>query len=292
MLLPASTHIGRAALQVADLERSLSFYRDLVGFREVARSRVGGRASADLGTAGSEHAWLTLTEKPGAKRVPRGGLLGLYHCAVLLPSRGDLGRFFVQAVNHGAMIASANHLVSEALYLTDPDGLTLEVYRDLPRDDWQYAQGEISMASLPLDTDALVASAKDAPEWHGLPAGTTIGHMHFYVGDLTNADTFYHEGIGFDRMNSSYPGALFVSAGGYHHHVGLNTWAAHSRAATDDDAKLLWWELVVPDAAAIDEIAAKVGALGYRVESLENGIQATDAWGIVVRILSGSEPHS
>lgn len=285
MPLPESTHIGHATLQVGDLERSLAFYRDVIGFREIRRTTVDRVRAAELGAEGDEVGWLELREKPGAARVPRGGLLGLYHCAVVLPSRADLGRFFVNAVNHGATVASANHLVSEALYLTDPDGLTLEVYRDLPRDQWQYAHGELSLATLPLDIDAVVAAATGEPEWHGLPRGSRMGHVHFYVGDLTNADSFYHECLGFDRTVSSYPGALFVSAGGYHHHVGLNTWAAHSRTAGAHDARLLWWELAVPDRVAIEAIAARLTAAEYEVRLIPNGIESADAWGIVVRVV-------
>jgi catechol 2,3-dioxygenase len=258
----------------------------VIGFREVSRGLVDGLRSAALGAHDDESGWLEIREKPGIARVPRGGLLGLYHCAVLLPSRGDLGRFFVHAARQGVAIASANHLVSEALYLTDPDGLTVEVYRDLSRDQWEYADGEVRLATLPLDIDSVVADAAEARPWDSLPPGSTMGHLHFYVGDLTNADDFYHQCLGLDRTVSSYPGALFVSAGGYHHHVGLNTWASHARAAGPDDAGLVSWELVVPDREAIDDIGVRLSASGYPTRPITDGIEAVDPWGIVARIVN------
>ncbi len=131
----------------------------------------------------------------------------------------------------------------------DPDGLGLEVYADRPRAEWQVRDGELVMATEPLDLVSL-ARAGGAEPWTGAPAGTTIGHMHLQVGDLAAARAFYHDGLGFDITVSRYPGALFMSAGGYHHHVAVNVWAPRARPATDADARLLEWELLVPDSGA------------------------------------------
>jgi catechol 2,3-dioxygenase len=174
-------------------------------------------------------------------------------------------------------------LVSEALYLVDPDGLTIEVYRDRPRSEWKRNGGELMLATLPLDTDGVAGAADGA--WRGLPAGTVIGHIHLYIGDLDRAEDFYHHGLGFDPVLRSFPGALFVSAGGYHHHVGLNTWAAHTRVATDDDARMLSWEMVVPK-AAMAAVGDRLRAGGYTVTDTEAGIASVDPWDNRVRVIA------
>lgn len=283
MSLPPSTSIGRVTLQVANLDRSLGFYRDVIGFRQV-RGESDSPSTAHLGVEDSDTVWLELREKPGARAVPPRGLLGLYHFAVLLPSQADLGRFFMHAVNSGVQVASADHLVSEALYLVDPDGLTVELYRDRPRSEWPHAGGEISMASVPLNIDDLVRAAANGPRWSSLPTGTAVGHMHFYVGDLAAAERFYHLGLGFDRVVWSFPGALFVSAGGYHHHVGLNVWARHARAATDADARLVEWELVLPDREAVGQVHRRISAAGYAATPTPLGVVVVDPWGIAAHV--------
>ena len=225
--LPARSHVGSVRLQVADLERSIAFYRDVVGFTGIARTNGGARLSARTGGP----VLLELDEKPGVRPVPRRGLLGLYHFAVLLPTRQALGAFVRHLADVPMQIGMADHSYSQSIYLYDPDGLGIEVYADQPRETWVVRNGEYVGTVDPLDVSALLAIADPAP-WPGLPAGTTIGHVHLYIGDLAEAAAFYHAGLGFDRIGS-FPGALFVSAGGYHHHVGLNTWAAGAPVAGD-----------------------------------------------------------
>lgn len=281
--LPAETRIGTVALQVADLDRSLGFYEKVLGFRLIAREDAPGGRSARLGAPGDERVLLELREKPGVRSVPRRGRLGIYHFAVLLPTRQDLGRFLRHATALGVHIGSSDHLVSEALYLVDPDGITVEVYRDRPRGEWTYQDGEVVAGILPLDGEDVVAAAGDQP-WRGLPAGTTIGHMHFYVGEIPQAEGFYHAALGFDKVVWSMPGMLFVSAGGYHHHVGLNTWAAGSPVATDEDARLLWWELVLPDRMTAEAAAESLRHAGYGVTASDGALLARDPWGITLRL--------
>lgn len=276
--LPAGARIGRVRLQVADLERSLGYYQEVLGFRVL--SREGGRAA--LGAQGSDTPLVELVEKPGARPVPRRGLLGLYHFAVLLPDRAALGRFLAHLRGLGAYAGMSDHFVSEAIYLTDPDGLGIEVYADRPRSAWTQRGPELSMATEPLNTAEVIRAAGGQP-WTGMPAGTTIGHVHHYVGEIEQAARFYHQGLGFDIVVWSYPGALFVSAGGYHHHVGMNTWAAGSPVATDDDARLLHWELLVPT-DAVDAVAESLRAAGITPERADGGWIARDPWGIAVRI--------
>ena len=280
--LPDATRIGRIALQVADLERSIAFYQDVIGFRILGR----GATAAQLGMPGDDRVWLDVAEKKGARPVPRRGLLGLYHFAVRLPTRGDLGRFLRHANRPGLHVGAADHAYSEATYLVDPDGLSVEVYRDRPRAEWLVRDGEILGASEPLAHDDLTAAAGAEP-WLGLPAATVVGHVHFYVGDIGRAAAFYHAALGFDQVGWSWgPTALFLSAGGYHHHVGLNTWAAGSPVATDEDARLLEWELVVPDASAVEDAAASLERAGSQVARTRHGILAADPWGINVRVVA------
>ncbi len=276
--LPAATHLGKVVLQVADLDRSIDYYQRIVGFSVLAHEGT----AASLGPA-SGPAILELRERKGARAVPRRGLLGLYHFAILLPSRAALAQFVRHLAAEGARAGMSDHLVSEAVYLTDPDGLGIEVYADRPRDAWQSADRQLVMATNPLDVADLMASA-DGGEWAGLPEGTVIGHVHLFVGSIESAARFYHEGLGLDKIVWNYPGALFLSAGGYHHHLGTNTWAAGAPPAGDDDARLLEWEVIVPtgdDAVrALDSIAGQGGT----VERAPAGGLARDPWGTAVRL--------
>ena len=283
LTLPPGARVGAVTLQVSDLSRSLHFYQDVLGFTVAREERVSGGASATLAAPGGNDDLVHLREKSRARRVPPRGRLGLYHFAILLPTRGDLGRFFRHVTDKGVQVGAADHLFSEALYLTDPDGITIEVYRDRPSGEWIYQQGELVAATDPLDVDGIVEAA-GSTRWKNLPAGTTIGHVHFYVGNLARAEEFYVTGLGFEKRIESFPGALFVSAGGYHHHVGLNTWAADAPLATDDDARLLWWDLLVPGPTAIREVVSRLARLGYEVGEAPTPV-ARDAWGIAVRLV-------
>ncbi|MGK2961109.1 MAG: VOC family protein [Gemmatimonadaceae bacterium] len=279
--LPDATHVGRVRLQVADLDRSIAYYEKVIGLSVLDRSEK----SASIGARGDDSTLVELEELKGARPVPRRGLLGLYHFAVLLPDRPSLGKFVAHLGALGERAGMSDHLVSEAIYLTDPDGLGIEVYADRPASAWRVEDGQIAMATKPLDVDNLVAAA-GGETWSGAPNGTKMGHVHFHVGDIVEAERFYHEALGLDKIVWGYPGALFMSAGGYHHHVGTNTWAAGSAVASDNDARLLFWDLVLPDSDSAGKAAESVEAAGFDVAS-EGGIQtATDSWGIKVRLLA------
>ena len=286
--LPDGTHVGAVAIQIANLERSLEFYEGVIGYRTLGRHDGATGPVALLGNHSDDRVLFELHEKRGVRAVAHRSRLGLYHSAVLLPSRADLGRFITHATGLGVHVGSSDHLVSESTYLVDPDGLTVEVYRDRPRSEWIVNEnGEIVSGILPLDVEA-VRHDSGHTRWAGLPGGTTIGHVHFYVGDLATASTFYVDGLGFDRVIWSLPGALFLSAAGYHHHVGVNVWAAGAPVATDDDARLLRWDLVVPDSAAVGAAAESLAS--QSIQPLQHpaaGISATDAWGLTVRVLAG-----
>src|SRR6476661_4595222 len=183
--LPPATHIGVVRLQVADMARSLAYYERVLGFRVVRRDDSG----AALGPTGSDSPLIELRERPGARPHPRRGQLGLFHFAILLPDRPSLGRFVRHLSDIGAYAGMSDHLVSEALYLTDPDGLGIEVYADRDRSTWTAVNDQIVMATKPLDVQNLIAAA-EGKKWEGMPAGTVIGHVHLHVGDLQAAASF------------------------------------------------------------------------------------------------------
>ncbi|HEV7595120.1 MAG TPA: VOC family protein [Gemmatimonadaceae bacterium] len=278
--LPESTHLGRVRLQVADLNRSLLFYENVLGLRVINRTAD----SASLGPHGEDREIVHLRQLSSAKAVPRRGLLGLYHFAILLPDRASLGRFVAHLSEIGAYAGMSDHFVSEAVYLTDPDGLGIEVYADRPRDAWRYDERQLYMTTNHLDVDDLVKSARDEP-WTGIPAGTVLGHVHLYVDDIDKAEAFYHDALGFDKVVWSYPGALFLSAGGYHHHLGTNTWAKGAPAATDADARLLEWEIVVPTKKDADQAAQHVVAASHPAKAENGEWILTDPWGTSLRLV-------
>jgi len=278
------TRIGGVALLVADLERSLDYYRNVLGF--VPLDGEAPSRAARLGVPGSRAPLLELREHRGARPVPRRGRIGLYHVAVLLPSRGDLGRFLDHVMARDERLGASDHGVSEALYLTDPDGITIEVYRDRPRSEWPTQRGGVWMGNEPLDGDAILRAGGGAP-FDGLPEGTTVGHVHFYVEDLEKARAFYVDALGFEVTFDGYPGALFVASGGYHHHVGLNTWALGSPIAGPEDAGIVHWDLVLPDAHAVNATAARARAAEFDVAAEGAVVRARDPWGITVHLIDG-----
>ena len=280
--LPAATRLGEVRLRVAKLDRSLDFYTSVLGMRIMERTA----ARASLGAQDSDRALVELNEVPGVRPVPRRGRLGLFHFAILLPVRSALGRFVTHLASIGEHAGASDHLVSEALYLQDPDGLGIEVYADRSRDTWRRVGRELMMATDPADMNGLV-SAAGGVSWTGMPAGTAMGHVHLHVGDIEQGAAFYSTALGFDRMVWSYPGALFLAAGGYHHHLGTNTWAgAGARPAGNDEAGLIEWTIELPDAASVDAAAASITAAGHGVVREGAAAITADPWGTGVRLRS------
>lgn len=276
-VLPESLALGPVRLQVADLDRSLAFYTTVLGLR-LAEQRPG---LAIL--AAGDAPLVILQERPGARPVRRRGHLGLFHFAILLPNRAALGAFLTHLAPLNVPLGASDHLVSEALYLHDPDGLGIEVYADRPREHWQHAHGELVMDTRPLDIEAVIADAEGVA-WHGMPAGTRMGHMHLHVGDLPDAAAFYRDALGLGTTLTGYPGALFLAAGSYHHHLGVNTWAGvDAPRPTEADAQLLEWELGMP-AGALEDAAARLLAAGAPVERVEGGIRTRDPWGTTLLV--------
>ena len=279
--LPDASHVGAVHLQVVDLQRSLSYYEQVLGLR--ARGMTD--TSAALFADGDERELVTLHTRPGVTPARRGAI-GLYHFAILLPARSDLGRFASHLASSGVQPAMADHSVSEALYLWDPDGLGIEVYADRPRDGWRRHDRELEMTTDPLDIRSVIAAGR-GDAWTRAPSGTTMGHVHLHVGSLEQAEAFYHRALGFDKTVWSYPGALFMSAGGYHHHLATNTWSQEP-AASVDEARLLEWELMVPSAFDVDAAVGHVRDAGYVVESHGKSVVVPDPWGTRVHVRAES----
>lgn len=286
--LPAATHVLAAALQVSGLERALAFYHDLVGLRPIRREDGQAWLAADAGGP----ALLRLVERPGARpKPPR--TTGLYHVAVRLPDERALGRLLQRLIDQGWPLQGASdHLVSAAVYTADPDGNGLEFYADRPREAWPRLNGVIQMATEPLAAQgALLEGMQDASPWEGIAAGTDVGHVHLHVADLARARRFYHDWLGLDVTQESYPGALFLAAGGYHHHLGLNVWAGVGAPPPPEDAAgLLAFTLAIPGAAALDEVVARLRANGAAPEATPDGWQVRDADGIRLELALVPEP--
>ncbi|MEP6780668.1 MAG: VOC family protein [Gemmatimonadaceae bacterium] len=279
--LPATLELGPVKLQVADLARSIDYYERVVGLRVVER----GAHSARLAAPATTEVLVQLQEKKGVHAVPARGRIGLYHFAILLPSRIALASFLAHLGVLNEHAGMADHLVSEALYLTDPDGLGIEVYADRPRETWRLDGDAVAMATDPLNVRELLSLAVGNP-WQGMPAGTRIGHVHLYVGNLSDSESFYHLGLGLDKVVLQFPGALFMSAGGYHHHLGTNIWAAKSPLATGDDARLLEWTVKLPTKRDVSGAGSSIEKAGYSICHDAGDIVATDRWGTNVRIVS------
>lgn len=285
--LPSATRLGAVRLQVSDLARSLAFYEHTLGLRVVDRNDT----HASLAPHGDARQIVELVERRGAKPAGR-GLLGLYHFAMLLPDRQALGRFVRHLADMRVDAGGSDHLVSEAFYITDPDGLGIEIYADRPRETWQRIGRELMISTDPVDVAGLVASAGDTL-WTGMPVGTTIGHVHLHVGNLAQGSAFFSDGLGFDRMTWRYPGALFLGAGGYHHHLGTNEWAgAGARPPGDEDARLLEWTIEVPTADDVAAVVRSVSTAGHQVEEIAQGDARTrDPWGTVIRVRAVGDPE-
>ncbi len=257
-LISPDTTIGPVHLTVGALNRSLDFYRRAVGL-EVLETR-GGRAS--LGAGGRE--LLVLVEEPGARPAP--GSTGLYHFALLVPHRRELAAWLAHAVrNRVPLVGMADHFVSEALYLSDPDQHGIEIYWDRPRERWE---GEVAarMTTLPLDAHELLGELDDraGEAFDGLPTGTVMGHVHLKVADVPEAVRFYRDGVGFGVMATLGRQAVFLAAGGYHHHIGANVWeSAGAGAPPPGSATLRLATIVVPDAGERARALARLAALGH-----------------------------
>ena len=268
------TSLGPVRLTVADLDRVRGFYRDAIGLAELGEDDGLVR----LGTDGI--AIVELVGDPDAAPRPR-GTSGLFHLAILVPSRADLARALQRVAEAGWRLSGASdHLVSEALYLSDPEGNGIELYRDRRREEWPVRDGVLQMDTLPLDLDGVLGELRREDAEAPMPAGTRIGHVHLNVGDLTAAEAFYSGALGFDVMVRGYPGALFVSAGGYHHHLGLNTWAGEGAPPPPEGSLgLRQFEIVMPSGDSLAAEEDRLREAGFEPAHEEGGVLATDPSG-------------
>jgi catechol 2,3-dioxygenase len=282
-VIPSDTHIGKVRLRVADIDALSEFYERVVGLRDVERDGELVR----LGPEGGEPL-VELVAAPGAPTAPSFST-GLFHLAILVPDRAELARSLRRVAGAGWRLTGASdHVVSEALYLRDPEGNGIEIYRDRPRDQWGREGGELRMATLPLDLEAVLGELGDGDEAaNGMPAATTIGHVHLQVADIPSAEGFYNGALGLDVTVRSYPGALFLAAGGYHHHLGVNTWQSQGAPPPPDGALGLdRYELVLPSPDERDAAAERLGESGDPVR-LDEGVLATDPSGNRVLLTAG-----
>jgi catechol 2,3-dioxygenase len=298
--LPAAADVGRLALRVADLEAAVAFYVDVLGLERLDVDRLDAASAAQ--PADGERAVLgvdgeALLALDGAPDAPRRGPTeaGLYHVAIRVPDRPTFGAVVASLQDRSLIDGAADHAVSEAIYLRDPEGNGLELYVDRPREDWPVADGRVAMVTDPLGLEELVALAPDAGESGNiaaddspaptLPGGTTIGHVHLEVTDLVATQAFYGETLGMNVRQRMGDQALFLAAGEYHHHVGANTWQRRSAPATGGSLGLAWFEVVVPDADALAAAVERFEAEGVAVERPAAGVAAvTDPDGIALRV--------
>jgi catechol 2,3-dioxygenase len=273
-MIPPDTSIGKVRLRVADLDDLTTFYERVLGLEAVDR---GGDVTR-LGAPNAEPL-IELVGSPDAPRAPSFST-GLFHLAILVPDRAELARSLQRVAGAGWRLTGASdHLVSEALYLQDPEGNGIEIYRDRPREEWRRNGDELAMATLPLDLESVLGEIDPSEGGAGgMPGGTTMGHVHLQVADIPAAERFYNRALGLDVMVRSYPGALFLSAGGYHHHLGLNTWQSQGAPPPPEGALGLdRYELVLPNAAERDSAADRLA--GADPQRLDEGVLATDPSG-------------
>ena len=266
---------GAVRLVVADLDRMASFYAEAIGLAPIE----GSPSLARLGSDGESV--VELSHRPDAPLRPP-GTTGLFHLAILVPSRLELARTIRRVVDaQWSFSGASDHLVSESLYLNDPEGNGIEIYRDRSRDEWQYRDGQLQMATLPLDVDGVIDELKGTENnATGVPPDTRIGHVHLQVSDLAEAKDFYCGLLGFDVTVSTYPGALFVSTGGYHHHLGLNTWVGEGAPPPPIGARgLRWFEIVVQNRDELDQIVERLDGAGLDRQDKDEGVLAPDPSG-------------
>ncbi|WP_373558160.1 VOC family protein [Bacillus sp. 7884-1] len=270
-------YVGEVNVKVKNLDNALTFYQNIMGFQVLEKTERKAALTADGKTT-------LVTLKQPENVIPKEGRMsGLYHFAILLPSRADLSVFLRHFLGTGYPLGAADHYVSEALYINDPDGNGIEVYRDRPSKEWTWKNGLVDMATEELDGNSILAES-DA-EWNGLPAGTVMGHIHLHVGDLQKAEEFYTKGLGFEVV-SHYPQALFLSTGRYHHHIAINTWQGEGAPTPPQNSVgLNWYTLVFPDEAARETALQQLQQLGSSVQKETDYFVVSDPSGNQIRLV-------
>lgn len=273
-LIHPDTNIKSVTLAISNLDRSLAFYQGLLGFqlhRQVEHTAYLGAGKADL---------IELIEEPAATNPGR--TTGLYHMAIRVPSPLELARTLRRLVEgNWPLQGFADHGVSQAIYLADPDGNGIEVYRDYPRQQWRYQNGQLSMSTDPLDVDGLLAELRKEPgESRYLPQETDMGHVHLRVADIPGSEQFYCKVLGFELIQRYGPSASFVAAGGYHHHIGMNTWGSHGAPPPPAGALgMRRFTIRLPGQAELSRVADRIRSAGIMTSEENNGIFLRDPAG-------------
>ncbi|MDH4616247.1 VOC family protein [Brevibacillus sp. AY1] len=261
-----NTYVGHVRIKVQDLQRSLQYYQEVIGFQILERTDTSAKLTTD-----GKSSVLSL-EQPDNALPKEGKTTGLYHFALLLPSRSDLANIVRHFAQLGIRIGSSDHLVSEALYLSDPDGNGIEIYADRPASVWSWVNEEVQMAVDPLNFEDLLAENQQAT-WTGLPADTVMGHIHLHVSELKKTEEFYTKGLGFEVVNRFGTRALFISTGKYHHHIGLNTWnGVGAPPPPANSVGLESFSLILPSDEARKQVVSDLKQIGATV--VEDG----DVW--------------
>lgn len=252
--------VGHVCIKVEDLERSLQYYQDIMGFDVLEKTDRKARLTADGNTS------ILSIEQPENVIPKQGKTTGLYHFALLLPTKKDLANFVVHLVEKGIRIGSSDHLVSEALYIYDPDGNEIEVYIDRDPAEWVWTGEEVAMAVDPLDFDTLLKHHTPDNKWKNLPADTVMGHIHLHVAELEKTEEFYVKGLGFDIVNRYGGQALFMSTGRYHHHIGVNTWnGLGAPKPFENSVGMHSYTLILPDDKALNQTIENLKDIGATV---------------------------
>jgi len=283
-VLPDDLRLGPVQLKVTDLDRSIDFYERAIGLQ--VSSREDGRAMLGAG----DEDLLILCEEPGAR--PAGRHAGLYHFALLHPSRRELARAVQRLAASGTPIQGASdHGISEAIYLPDPDGNGIELAADRPRERWGDLRDPTTIGPAPLDLEELLATVDgEEPTAHADP-GLRVGHLHLHVGDVEEGLAFYRDLVGFEVM-THFGTAAFVAAGGYHHHLGFNTWRGEGVPAAPEDAVGLDRWTVLLDEESLAALRERFERAGVEVEALDGGLLVRDPWGTATLFAVAKDPSS
>ncbi|GAA0423718.1 catechol 2,3-dioxygenase [Virgibacillus salarius] len=263
-----ATYVGDVSIHVTNLNNSLDFYQNIIGFHILERNERKVVLTADGKTS------LLTLEEPEKVLSKQVKTTGLYHFALLLPTRADLASFLMHCLQQNVQLGASDHLVSEALYLSDPDGNGIEVYSDRLSSAWEWINNQVTMATEPLEGEGLLAELKSP--WMYLPNKTVMGHIHLHVAHLEEAKQFYVEGLGFNVV-SNYPGALFISTANYHHHIGLNIWNGEGAPAPENNSVgLKLFTLVYPDKQTLDDAIDRLKASEVKIKEENNGYLVED----------------
>jgi catechol 2,3-dioxygenase len=266
-----NTFVSQVHLHVANLQSSIDFYQNMIGFKIIEQTERKAVLTAD-----GKNALVTL-EQPDQLIPKQRGTTGLYHYALLLPSRADLAKFIIHMIKTKYPLQGASdHLVSEALYLADPDGNGIEIYIDRPSSTWKWNGDEVVMATEPMDVESIL-SEDDGKPWKSLPAGTIMGHIHLHVSEFNKIEEFYCKGLGFEIVCRYGDQALFISTGGYHHHIGLNTWnGVGAPAPVENSIGMYSYAVVFPNEETRKNAIDRIEAMGAIITEEQGSLFTPD----------------